>query len=114
VAKAHGLIKDRDGERVLPVVVEDEEVSGHGCARPHDAIEPPPASEVHCARAVEEDPAVHTPLAPSCTRSRTCSCQSSTTDANLRGQPDCVLVPAVVEDHAELEHVSGLRIGRRW
>jgi hypothetical protein len=26
---AHGLVEGRDGERVLPVVVEDEEVAGH-------------------------------------------------------------------------------------
>jgi hypothetical protein len=50
---AYGLVEGRDGERVLPIVVEDEEVPDPDLM---DAAEPPPtAGKVHRVRAVKED-----------------------------------------------------------
>jgi hypothetical protein len=52
VATTHGFIEDDDGERVVAVVVEDEEVPGFDLV--HAAEPLPTACEVHHARAVED------------------------------------------------------------
>jgi hypothetical protein len=53
VAMTHGVVKDHDGKLVAAVVVEDKEVAGHDLVLP--AEPPPPAGQLRCAGAVEED-----------------------------------------------------------
>jgi hypothetical protein len=53
VAKAHRVVEDRDSERVLVLIVEDEEVAGHDLM---GATEPPPtAGQVRRDSAVKQD-----------------------------------------------------------
>jgi hypothetical protein len=53
ITKTHGVVEDRDGERVVAVVVKDEEVAGHDLVLL--AEPPPPTGQVRRADALEED-----------------------------------------------------------
>jgi hypothetical protein len=53
VPMAHGLIEDRDRNLVVAIIVEDEEVPGHDLVPL--AEPPPPAGQLRCAGAVEEE-----------------------------------------------------------
>jgi hypothetical protein len=83
VPTAHGLIKDRDRNLVVVIVVEDDEVLNHDLMPLAES--PPPAARYGVPVRSKRSSTVHKTVAPPCTLSTTWFVLKSTTSTNLRG-----------------------------